>query len=255
MIDDIAYEFARNDRVCAVAPCGAGKTVMVGWMAGATAVKNRRVLFLVHRQELIEQSSETFQAMGINHSLIASKAVRNYEPLVQVGSVQTVSRRLNEIPYPDFIIIDEAHHATAGTWQKIINHFPRAKVLGVTATPERMGGTGLGDIFQSLVIGPSVKELISSGNLSKYQYYAPPIKFDPSELRVRYDDYVQSDMELQVNQNTVIGDIIKNYKKLADGKRAICYCVSIAHSKHMAQCFNSAGIPAMHIDGDTHKSI
>lgn len=255
MIDDIAYEFARNDRVCAVAPCGAGKTIMVGWMSGATAIKNRRVLFLVHRQELIEQSSETFQAMGINHSLIASKAPRNYDPYVQVGSVQTVSRRLNEIPKPEFIIIDEAHHATAGTWRKIINNYPHAKVLGVTATPERMGGTGLGDIFQSLVIGPSVKELISKGNLAPYQYYAPPMKFDPSELRVRYGDYIQSDMELQVNQNAVIGDIIANYKKLANGKRAICYCVSIAHSKHMAECFNAAGISAMHIDGDTNKIV
>lgn len=255
MIDDIAYEFSRTDRVCAVAPCGAGKTIMVGWMAGATAIKNRHVLFLVHRQELIEQSSKTFQAMGINHSLIASKAPRNYAPYVQVGSVQTVSRRLEEIPVPNFIIIDEAHHATAGTWKKIINHYPDAKVLGVTATPERMGGTGLGDIFQSLVIGPSVKDLIKSGNLARYQYYAPPLKFDPQELRVRYGDYVQSDMEMQVNQNTVIGDIIANYKKLANGKRAICYCVSIAHSKHMAECFNAAGIAAMHIDGDTNKVI
>lgn len=255
IIDDIAYEFATKDRVCAVAPCGAGKTVMVGWMAAGTALKNRRVLFLVHRQELIKQSTETFTDMNIRHGVMATKCPKDYAQLVQVGSVQTVSRRLPETPPPDFIVIDECHHATAATWGKIISYFPMAKVLGVTATPERLGGHGLGDVFQSLVIGPTARELIALGNLSPYQYYAPPAKFNANEVRVKFDEYVKSDMEIQMDQNAVIGDIIDNYCKLAYGMRAVCYCVSLAHSRHIAESFWRAGIPAMHIDGDTPDAI
>lgn len=257
IIEDVAYEFQvqAKDRICAIAPCGAGKTITVGWMAQATAVKNRRTLFLVHRQELIQQSVETFMNMNIRHGVIATKYPRDYEPLVQIGSVQTAVRRLDEIPAPDFIVIDEAHHATAGTWRKVIDRFSTTKVLGVTATPERMGGHGLGDIFQSLVIGPSVKQLIEWGNLSPYQYYAPPAKFNADEVRVKFGEYVKSDLEMQMDQNIVIGDIIENYKKLADGMRAVCYCVSLAHSKHIAASFSSAGIPAMHIDGETPEII
>ncbi|MBP2629859.1 MAG: type restriction protein res subunit [Firmicutes bacterium] len=255
MIDDIAYEFQTKNKVCAVAPCGAGKTIMVGWMAGATALKNRRTLFLVHRQELIKQSSDTFTDMNILHGVSATKYPKDYNQLVQIGSVQTVARRLAEIPAPDLIIPDECHHATASTWKKIIEYYPNAKVLGVTATPERLGGHGLGDVFESLVIGPTVKELISWGNLSSYQYYAPPAKFDASEIRVKFGDYVRSDLEVQMDQGAVIGDIIDNYQKLANGMRAVCYCVSIAHSEHVAASFCKAGINAMHIDGETASNI
>lgn len=255
IIDDVGFEFQNKNRVCAVAPCGAGKTITVGWMAQGTAIKGRRTLFLVHRQELIKQSVDTFNDMNIRHGVIATKYPKDHEPLVQIGSVQTVVRRLEQIPPPEFIVIDEAHHATAGTWKKIINHFQNAKVLGVTATPERMGGHGLGDIFQSLVIGPTVKQLIGWGNLSPYQYYAPPGKFDAKEVRVKFGEYVRSDLEMQLDQNSVIGDVIANYQKLASGMRAVCYCVSLAHSKHIADSFCKVGIPAMHIDGETPEVI
>lgn len=256
LIDDAAYEFQQGkQRVCAVAPCGAGKTITVGWMAQATALKSRRTLFLVHRQELIKQSIDTFAAMHIRHGVIATKYARDYEPLVQIGSVQTVARRLGDIPAPEFIVIDECHHATASTWRKILDRFPEAKVLGVTATPERLGGHGLGDIFEALVIGPSVKELVSWGNLAPYQYYAPPAKFDANEVRIKFGEYVRADLEMQMDQSAVIGDVIDNYNKLAAGRRAVCYCVSLAHSRHIAASFCDAGIAAMHIDGETPEAI
>lgn len=255
IIDDVAFEFATKNRVCAVAPCGAGKTIMVGWMAAATALKNRRTLFLVHRQELIKQSTETFTAMNIRHGVAATKYPKDYNQLVQIGSVQTVARRLAEIPPPDFIVPDECHHAPASTWKKILDYFPQTKVLGVTATPERLGGHGLGDVFQSLVIGPSARELIAMGSLTPYQYYAPPAKFNADEIRVKFGEYVKADMEIQMDQNAVIGDIIDNYNKLAKGMRAVCYCVSLAHSKHIAESFCAVGVPAMHIDGDTPDII
>ena len=194
LISRIAADFSSGiQRVCAVAPCGAGKTVVVGWMAGKTALVNKRVLFLVHRRELIDQSDRTFTAMNIRHGIISAGVPADYESSVQIGSVQTVARRLSRIPSPDFIIIDEAHHATAGTWKKIMEAFPQAMTLGVTATPARLDGKGLGDIFQSLVMGPSVDELIQWGNLSKYNYYAPPSKADIKSVRIQFGDYVKSE--------------------------------------------------------------
>ena len=255
LISRIAADFSSGvQRVCAVAPCGAGKTVVVGWMAGKTALVNKRVLFLVHRWELIDQSDRTFTAMNIRHGIISAGVPADYESSVQIGSVQTVSRRLTRIPPPDFIIIDEAHHATAGTWKKIMEAFPQAMTLGVTATPARLDGNGLGDIFQSLVMGPSVDELIQWGNLSKYNYYAPPSKADIKSVRIQFGDYVKSELERAVDDDALVGDIVANYQKLADGRQTVCYCVSRKHSEHTAAKFRAAGISAAHVDGETHKA-
>lgn len=255
LIDRIAAEFSGGSpSVCAVAPCGAGKTVVVGWMAGKTALVNKRVLFLVHRRELIDQSDRTFTAMNIRHGIISANVPADYESSVQIGSVQTVARRLSRIPPPDFIIIDEAHHATAGTWKKIMEAFPRAVTLGVTATPARLDGNGLGDIFQSLVMGPSVDELIRWGNLSKYNYYAPPSKADIKSVRIQFGDYVKSELERAVDDDALVGDIVANYQKLADGRQTVCYCVSRKHSEHTAAKFRAAGIPAAHVDGETPRT-
>ena len=256
MIDDLGYEYKKGTRcVCLVGPCGCGKTVLVAWMAAATALNNRRVLFLVHRQELIDQSSETFSAMNITHGIIATKQPKQYERMVQIGSVQTVVRRLGDIPAPDYIIIDECHHVLANTYRKILDRYPSAHVLGVTATPERMGGNGLGDVFQSMTIGPSVKQLISWGNLAPFDLYAPPSKFDASQLRVKFGDYVREDLQLAMDDNTIIGDLIESYHKYAEGLKAICYCVSLQHSEHVAKSFRAAGIAAQHIDGETPKQL
>ena len=254
MIDRIASEYNTVQRVCAVAPCGAGKTVMVGWMAAKTALIGRRVLFLVHRRELIDQSDRTFTGLNIPHGIISAGALPDYGKAVQIGSVQTVSRRIKAIGQYDFVIIDEAHHVAAGTYKSIISAYPQAAVLGVTATPARLDGNGLGDVFQSLVMGPSVDELISWGNLSRYTYYAPPSKADVKNVRIRFGDYVKSDLEKSVDDDALIGDLVSNYQKLAPGKQAVCYCVSRKHSEHIAALFRQAGIPAAHVDGETPKA-
>ena len=256
LIDDIGHEFSEGRRrVCAVAPCGAGKTIMTAWMARGTALSGRRAIFMVHRQELIEQTSATFTAMGIRHGLIAAGAAKEYDLPVQIASVQTLIHRLHEVQPPDLLICDECHHIVANTYRRILEHFAAAYVLGVTATPERIGGQGLGEIFQSLVLGPTAAELITAGNLTPYDYYAPPSKFDPAAAHVRFGEYVKGDLINQMDDADVIGDIVANYKKLAAGKRAICYCINRAHSEHVAASFRAAGIPAAHVDGETHKAV
>lgn len=256
LIDDVGYEYSEGRRrVCAVAPCGAGKTIMTAWMARGTALSGRRAIFMVHRQELIEQTSATFTAMGIRHGLIAAGAAKEYDLPVQIASVQTLIHRLSQVQAPDLLICDECHHIVANTYRKIVDQFSSSYVLGVTATPERIGGQGLGEIFQSLVLGPSAAELIAAGNLTPYDYYAPPTKFDPAAAHVRFGEYVKNDLLSQMDDADVIGDIVTNYKNLADGKRAICYCINRAHSEHVAASFRAAGIPALHIDGETHKAV
>ena len=255
LVDDVGYEFgAGRRRVCAVMPCGAGKTIVTAWMARGTALSGRRAIFMVHRQELIEQTSATFTKMGIRHGLIAAGAAKEYDLPVQIASVQTLVHRLGEVPLPDFLICDECHHIVANSYRKIIDHFGAICVLGVTATPERIGGQGLGEVFESLVLGPSAAELIAAGNLTPYDYYAPPSKFDPAAAHVRFGEYVKSDLVNQIDDADVIGDIVKNYQNLAAGKRAICYCINRVHSEHVAASFRAAGIPAEHIDGETHRA-
>lgn len=256
LIDDVGYEYSEGRRrVCAVAPCGAGKTIMTAWMARGTALSGRRAIFMVHRQELIEQTSVTFTAMGIRHGLIAAGAAKEYDLPVQIASVQTLIHCLPQVQAPDFLICDECHHIVANTYRKIVDQFSSSYVLGVTATPERIGGQGLGEIFQSLVLGPSTADLIAVGNLTPYDYYAPPTKFDPAAAHVRFGEYVKNDLLSQMDDADVIGDIVANYQKLAAGKRAICYCINRAHSEHVAASFRAAGIPALHIDGETHKAV
>ena len=255
LIQAVRNEFLQGRRhPCVVAPCGAGKTIIMAWLAQQTAVKGNSVMFAVHRQELIEQSSRTFVKLGIQHGIIAP-GLPNLDEPIQIGSIFTVARRLSRMQPPSVIIFDEAHHCKANTWIKVMEAFPNAYVIGLTATPARMGGQGLGDIFQSLLLGPSVKELIDWGNLSKFKYFAPPIKADLDGLRVKYGEYVRSEVSMRMDKSEIIGDVIAQYRKLADGKRAIAYCVSVAHSEHTAEMFRSAGISAQHIDGKTERGV
>lgn len=255
LIEGVRYEFNQGRRrTCVVAPCGAGKTIIMAWMAAQAAVRGTAVLFVVHRQELIDQSSETFQALKIQHGIISPRTPAT-DDMIQIGSIFTVIRRLEKIRKPGLIILDEAHHSKAQSWEKLLNAFPDAFVVGLTATPARMGGQGLGEIFNSLVLGPSVRQLIEWGNLSPFRYYAPPVVADLSGLRVKYGEYVKSEIAIRMDKSEIIGDAIQQYRKLADGKRAICYCVGVAHSEHTAEMFQAAGIPAQHIDGETPPEV
>src|SRR6185436_16805739 len=123
---------------------GGGKTIIFSYIAANTAVKNKRVLILVHRIELLRQTSEKLIFSNVEHGLINAKFTPNAIASVQIASVQTLVRRLDKVRLDyDLIIVDEAHHAVANTWKKIIDRIPKARILGVTATPIRGDGSGL----------------------------------------------------------------------------------------------------------------
>ena len=241
-IQDVAVSWRQGyKRPCIVIPCGGGKSVITAEMAKRTTDRGNRVLFLVHRRELCEQITDTFTGWGVDMNLCT------------VGMVQTITRRIGKIEPPKLIITDENHHCLAATYRRIYNAFPGAYGVGVTATPIRLNGGGLGDVNDKLIIGPSVRELIFRNCLSDFDYYAPQVA-DLSDLkRKSTGDYDMTQAAEMLMDKAIYGDILKHYRKLADGVKAVCYCSTINHSKEMAQRFRESGIPASHLDGDTPK--
>lgn len=219
---------------CIVLPCGGGKSVIVAEMAKCATAKGNQVLFLVHRRELVEQIQSTFEWWGVDMNLC------------DVMMVQTASRHIEQIRPPKLVITDENHHSKASTYRKIYDAFPDAKRIGVTATPIRLDGSGLCDVNDRLVVGVSAKWLIENKYLAPYDYYAPAIA-DLSGLKVIRGEFETDSMEKVLMKSAIYGDVISHYKKLADGKQAICYCVSVKHSQAVANAFCDVGITARHM--------
>jgi superfamily II DNA or RNA helicase len=243
LLDKTRAALAAGKRApCIVAPCGAGKSVIVAEIARCATAKRNRVLFLVHRRELCGQIERTFARWGVDMFYC------------YVGMVQTVVRRIDRMPPPSLIITDENHHSSAASYKKIYAAFANVPRVGVTATPIRLDGSGLGDVNDALIEGVDTKWLIENGYLAPFDYYAPPIA-DLTGLTVARGEFVTADIMNRMDKATVYGDAITNYKNLADGRKAICYCASVAHSKRMAQMFREAGIPSAHIDGETPSPV
>ena len=232
-----------------VLPTGGGKTVCFSYIAAGMAANNKRVLIIAHRRELLRQISNTLKAVGVRHSVMAGGSRGIPFTNVVVASVFTLARRLKHFPEPHLIIGDEAHHFTPeSSWGQCVNAFPKAHVLGVTATPERLDGKGLGLMFDDMVIGPTVAELTEQGYLTPAEVYAPS-KPDLQGLRTRMGDYVNAELESAMDKPSITGNAVHHYRKLADGKLAIAFCVSVKHAKDVAEEFRRAGYRASHIDG------
>jgi len=232
-----------------VSPTGSGKTVMFSHIAHGAGQKNKRVWILVHRAELVEQTSRTMRQIGIHHGIIAAGWPIDPLPHVQVVSVQTVVRRTGGLIPPDLIIVDECHHAAAGTWGKILAAFPKAIRLGFTATPERLDGKGLASAFDCMVKGPEVGWLIENQFLTQPKYYAPPNQLNLDGLTVRAGDYAKDEVSAAVDKPSITGDAVSHYRRLCDGAPAVAFCASVAHAEHVAQAFADAGYRAATIDG------
>lgn len=251
-IDDLRNAYRAGCRAPLLClPTGGGKTIIFSAIAESAVARGRQVLILVHRRELLHQASRKLSDIGLDHGLIAAGIPASRQP-VQVASVQTLVRRLSRMDWqPSLIIIDEAHHASAGSWAAILDKWPDAFRLGVTATPCRLSGAGLGTAFDHLVLGPSVADLISAGFLSPARIYAPPVVADLTGLRRRAGDYAADQAATAMDRPTVTGDAIAHYQRLAPGQRAIAFCCSIDHASHVAASFNAAGIPAATLLGNT----
>lgn len=240
-----------------VLPTGGGKTFIFCYITANAMARGNRVLILVHRQELLTQSSDSLSALGVQHGMIAPGYPMQFQQQTQVASVQTLARRFHQMAQanwaPDLIVVDEAHHATAGSWRKVLEQWPRARVLGVTATPCRLDGNGLGldagGVFDDMVIGPQIAELIEDGHLAPPEVYAPPVVADLTGVRTRMGDYAKNELGERMDRPTVTGDAVQHYARLCPGVPAIAFCVSVAHAEHVAEQFNQAGWKAASLDG------
>lgn len=230
-----------------VAPTGAGKTVIFSHITANAIERGNRVTILVHRQELVDQTSRALQSYGVPHGLIAGGRTDNRAMHCQVASVQTLARRLTRCDVPDLLIIDEAHHAAAGTWKRVVEHYADARILGVTATPERLDGKGLAGVFDDLIHGPQVAELIDRGFLARPKYWSKPL-MDTEQMRVSMGDYAVGDLEAALT-NAVMGDAVTEYRQKADGLPAIAFCPTIAKARAVSDAFRDAGYAWDVIDG------
>jgi len=242
----------RNRRVLGVAATGAGKTVVFSFIAHAASLRGKRIIIAAHRAEIVQQISNALTAFGLRHGWIMPGRTMTTDN-VQVAMVQTLARRLEKIPAPDLFVIDEAHHATSGGYRTVMDTWAEAFVLGVSATPERLDGRGLSEVFDEMIVGPQTRWLVEQGFLSRYSYLAPPQVADFSGVKTRMGDFAIDELAAAMDQATITGDILAHYRKYLDGRSAVAFCVNIAHAEHMAAQFQAAGIAAASIDGKTEK--
>ena len=256
LVEKTRWSIKTNHRApLIVSPCGSGKTVMFSYFAKKANEKGNRVLILAHRIELVDQISATLSEFSVDHSFIAANRPYSGGHRTHVASVMSAVRRIHKMKPPNFIIIDESHHCIKGSsWSKILDAFPCSIKVGVTASPERLSGEGLGNIFDDLIMGPSVAELIRLGALSPYKIYSPT-NIDLTAVRTRMGDYVGSELSNVMDKPSITGDVIKHYKKFADGKRAITFCTSVKHAKHVAEQFRASGYNAYSIDGTMDAGV
>ena len=220
-----------NKRVLVTVGCGAGKSYIFAKMAEQA---RGPVLVLTHRQELKEQTGQLFADNGID---------------ARIEMILTEANRLGQYEKPALIITDEAHLSRSNSWMKVLDYY-NTFTVGFTATPVRLDGKPLGDIYNELVTGVSVRWLIDNHRLAPYEYYAPTV-VETDGLRVQAGDYVIKDLEQLMSDRAIYSDVLKSWEKLAKGQKTIAYCVSVKHAKETAEMFNAAGYSAVEIDGAT----
>jgi len=248
-------------RLVIVAPTGAGKTIIAAKIMENTSMNGYKSIFLADRRKLIDQASQKLSDYGIDHGIIMAGRKPDPDAPVQVASIQTLYQRgiKNDalaLPNVQQIIIDEAHKSLGSMYEELVNEiYPHAYLLGFTATPIRTDGRGLGEMYDGIVEAPSAKKLTEMGFLVPMKYYAPS-KPDMDYLKTIYNaqkgDYNERKLGKYMEQNQeLIGDVVKHYKRIASGKKAIVFASSVRHSIYLRDAFLEAGIPAAHLDGET----
>jgi superfamily II DNA or RNA helicase len=256
-ISNLRDSLRHHRRVCLQLPTGAGKTRIAAEIASLASDKGHGVMFLATRRELIHQAAIAFQKEGLSVGKVMAGERSNTHANIQICSMDTVHARVVRgsgklvLPAAKLVIADEAHLFITRARQEVLSLWPGAALIGLTATPIRGDGRGLGQVFDDLVLGPSIRELTDQGHLVPVRYFAPS-KPDLSKIRLDKDgDYQQKELTKRMNQPKLVGDIIDNWKRLASDRQTVVFCTSIAHSIAVCEAFCAAGIKAEHIDAET----
>lgn len=251
--------------VLGVLPTGGGKTATFSDIATNVAMSyeasgsNKTIWILAHKRELVSQASKSLTGFGVDHGIIAAGRTPQYHQRVQVASLQTIINRLDRVQEPGFIIYDEAHHAKKGnTIGKIIEYFPNALGLGVTATPVRGDGVGLGinsgGYFEEMVVGPQMHELMDEGWLTQARLFGAETQIDLSQVDIVQGDYDKAQVLSKVDKPTITGDAVAHYSKICPGVPCVVFCISIEHAEHVADSFRAAGYLSEAVSGKDSES-
>jgi DNA repair protein RadD len=205
-IVDIRGLFQKGHRkVCYTAPTASGKTVLFCHLANKITAAGQRVAVIVHRQELVDQTCKALTEEGLEFGTIAAGFPERSDASVLVAMAQTLVNRLDRLAGIAYLVVDEAHHVVAATWRAILVGAPNVRVLGVTATPERLDGAGLREAFEALALGPTVKELIAAGWLAPFTVYAPERLVNLKGARTVAGDYAVGDLARRMSADFVSG--------------------------------------------------
>lgn len=237
-------------------PTGGGKTHIAAAVIQSAVEKGKKVLFLAPRRELIYQASAKLTSYGVVHGVIMAGEAPYVFADVQVASFDTLharavrGSRIN-LPPADLVIVDEAHLSIAPTKAEIIRAYPDAIVVGLTATPARGDGKGLGEIYDDLVETFDISDLTTKGFLTPVRYFAPS-KPDLDGLKLNSrGDYVEKGLAERVDTAQLVGDVVSNWQRIARDRKTVVFCVNRAHSRHIRDQFLAAGYKAEHLDGET----
>lgn len=240
-------------RIVAFAPTGSGKTLIGSQIVQHAVSKDKYVLFVVHRDILVQQTAEKLSAFGIAPGFIKSGWAENRNALVQVASVQTMVKRNWWQQYPaNVVILDEVHLLA---YTLIVQHmmstvFPEAVYVGLTATPWRTKKSeSLGDFFQALVSAPLPKDLIDAGFLVKPSYFSLSLADLKSVGMTVSGDFDETQLALACDRPELIAQIVRDWHRLARLRRTIAFAVNVAHARHLAKAFTASGVSATFIDG------
>lgn len=251
-IDDVRAAYRSGYRaplLCAAT--GFGKTHTAAEIIKSAVERGNDVWFLAHLREILDDTARRLELAGIEHGFIMAGMPRNPFKPVQVVSVQTAVRR-PVVRQPGLIIVDECHLAVADTYRQVLDAAGNPPILGLTGTPCRLDGRGLGELFDVIIPTCSTGDLIAEGLLAPIRYYAPT-KPDLTGIRSQAGDYAIAQLAEAVDRPSIIGDAVAHYRKYAHGCRAVAFCVNIAHAEHTAAAFTAAGYRAVAISGNSSR--
>lgn len=233
---------------------GAGKSAIFSELAKRAVLKQSKVLFIVRRRQLVIKTVEDFARQGFQAGYVMAGQHTDMGKLLTVCSIDTAMRRDFSGQKYDLAIVDEAHDAASGRYRAFIDSLSCRFFVGFTATPFRVGTRGH-TFWDCISRQITMDGLVERGFLVDAKLFGPPMKAQLHDIKMSAGDYNQKDLSQEMSKLAVVGDVVENYKRLGENRPAICFCVTVEHSKRMAFSFNQAGIPAMHVDCDDGNGV
>ena len=233
---------------------GGGKTTVFSHVGARMVAAGLRIGVVVHRRELLDQARTRLAVESIEAAAIAPRQEIDLAGLAHVASVQTLVKRLDQLPpdWFDLLVVDECHHTLAWTWDTILAHFSTARILGVSATPIAANGAGLGSHYSELICGPSPQWLTDNGYLAPAEMFSPP-GINRDRIRQRMGEFIAGEASQMMRNDSIIGDSLALYRQHLDGRTAVAFCCDVAHAEAVADMFRRNGVPAAAIDGTMRR--